>query len=132
MQLLGWVLEAHQQDAAPLSMCVGSMLTRSVRFLCSHSLLLFPVWLRAGDPIELGAATFVLQPPKASRGSTTAAHHLLLSAFKSEAGHAEPAAGVMGLIRLATQVCVEKDTCNAIAAGVAYDQKAVCCYFSVL
>lgn len=54
----------------------------------------------AGDPIEVGAATSVLQPPKGSGQS----HHLLLSAFKSEGGHAEPAAAVMGLLRLAAQV----------------------------
>lgn len=53
-----------------------------------------------GDPIEVGAATSVLQPRK-SYGQT---HHLLLSSFKSEGGHAEPAAGVMGLLRLAAQV----------------------------
>lgn len=54
----------------------------------------------AGDPIEVGAATSVLQPRRAS-GQT---HNLLLSAFKSEGGHAEPAAGVLGLLRLAAQV----------------------------
>lgn len=60
----------------------------------------------AGDPIEVGAAAAVLQPAK----SSTAVHHLLLSAFKSEGGHAEPGAGVMGLIRLAAQVGVLSDT----------------------
>jgi acyl transferase domain-containing protein len=54
----------------------------------------------AGDPIELGAATSVLAPPR----SSSSTHHLLLSAFKSEGGHAEPAAGVVGLLRLAAQV----------------------------
>lgn len=57
--------------------------------------------MAAGDPIEVGAATSVLQPGKSSSHTT---HHLLLSGFKSEAGHAEPAAGVLGLLRLAAQV----------------------------
>eukprot|EP00883_Tetradesmus_obliquus_P011533 jgi/Sobl393_1/4315/SZX67650.1 len=49
-----------------------------------------------GDPIEVGAAVSVLQPP----GST---QRLLLTGLKSEMGHAEPAAGVLGLARLAAQ-----------------------------
>lgn len=65
----------------------------------------------AGDPIELGAATSVLQPPKSNGQS----HHLLLSAFKSEGGHAEPAAAVMGLLRLAAQVSM----CSPHAASIA-------------
>jgi hypothetical protein len=52
----------------------------------------------AGDPIEVGAAVSVLQPP----GSTK--RLLLLTGLKSELGHAEPAAGVLGLARLAAQV----------------------------
>jgi acyl transferase domain-containing protein len=57
--------------------------------------------MAAGDPIEVGAAMSVLQPGKSSSHPT---HHLLLSSFKSEGGHAEPAAAIMGLLRLAAQV----------------------------
>jgi acyl transferase domain-containing protein len=56
--------------------------------------------MAAGDPIEVGAAVSVLQPP----GSST---RLLLTGLKSEMGHAEPAAGVLGLARLAAQVRVQ-------------------------
>jgi acyl transferase domain-containing protein len=58
------------------------------------------VCVAAGDPIEVGAAVSVLQPA----GS---ANRLLLTGLKSEMGHAEPAAGVLGLARLAAQVSVK-------------------------
>eukprot|EP00878_Enallax_costatus_P023214 GHUV01024681.1.p1 GENE.GHUV01024681.1~~GHUV01024681.1.p1 ORF type:complete len:205 (+),score=61.56 GHUV01024681.1:484-1098(+) len=54
-----------------------------------------------GDPIEVGAATSVLRPAGASTSSILTP--LLMSGVKSDVGHAEPAAGVMGLARLMTQ-----------------------------
>lgn len=82
--------------------------------------------MAAGDPIEAGAATSVLQPGKSSRNR---AHHLLLSGFKSEAGHAEPAAGVLGLLRLAAQV--SKLTLRH-AGGVAATQLGTLCAAGVM
>lgn len=55
------------------------------------------VLLCLGDPIEVGAAVSVLQPTGSNKP-------LLLTGLKSELGHSEPAAGVMGLLRLAAQV----------------------------
>ena len=49
-----------------------------------------------GDPIELGAAAAVFLSPKTSSRSQHAANITLLAA-KSWVGHAEPAAGILGL-----------------------------------
>lgn len=95
--------------------CCGSCVKvglASAEFAC----MLCCVLMVAGDPIEVGAATSVLQPGKDSSYTT---HHLLLSGWKSEAGHSEPAAGVLGLLRLAAQV--SKRTLRQ-AGGVATTQ----------
>jgi hypothetical protein len=66
-----------------------------------------------GDPIEVGAATAVLLQPgggkaggasAAGAGGTPWRTPLLVSAVKSQLGHAEPAAGVVGVLRLQAQV----------------------------
>jgi acyl transferase domain-containing protein len=57
-----------------------------------------------GDPIELGAAAAVLLGGAGGKGATSRQVPLTLTALKSEMGHAEPAAGVAGLLRLKAQV----------------------------
>jgi acyl transferase domain-containing protein len=64
-----------------------------------------------GDPIEINAALAVLMPGGGKAGvgvgpapGGSVRPPLALTAVKSEMGHAEPAAGVMGLIRLKAQV----------------------------
>jgi 3-oxoacyl-(acyl-carrier-protein) synthase len=54
-----------------------------------------------GDPIEVGAATAVLAAPNSARPR---AQPLRLAALKSHMGHAEPAAGALGLLRLKEQL----------------------------
>lgn len=58
-----------------------------------------------GDPIEMGAAMPVLMCGSKQGGNCGSRDTpLLLSAAKSQLGHAEPAAGGVGLMRLAAQV----------------------------
>jgi acyl transferase domain-containing protein len=69
-----------------------------------------------GDPIEVGAAAAVLLQPRGggTAGATASGAGgadgvargapLLVSAVKSQVGHAEPAAGLVGLLRLQAQV----------------------------
>ena len=49
-----------------------------------------------GDPIEVGAACEVLAPVTGDAAECTGA--LLLEAAKAWAGHAEPAAGTLGIV----------------------------------
>lgn len=51
-----------------------------------------------GDPIEVGAAAEVLLPPGSSSSKPAA---LVLASSKSFLGHAEPAAGVVGMLHAA-------------------------------
>ena len=56
-----------------------------------------------GDPIEVGAALeALLAPPEGPHGSSPLPLHLLGS--KSTVGHAEPAAGITGLVYALQQV----------------------------
>ena len=50
-----------------------------------------------GDPIEAGAAAAVLLTGKAHEGSESGGAQLALTAHKAATGHAEAAAGVVGL-----------------------------------
>ena len=76
-----------------------------------------------GDPIEINAALAVLMPGASKTGGGTTATAsgvsgrppLALTAVKSELGHAEPAAGVMGLLRLKAQVRAVAMTAHGIA-----------------
>ena len=70
------------------------------------------------DPIEMGAAAAVLAPA----GRT---HPLMLSAAKSSLGHAEPAAGLIGLLHLTASMqqahsapLLHLRTLNPLVAGI--------------
>lgn len=58
-----------------------------------------PAGTPLGDPIEVGAAAAVLLQPASSGGRP-----LLMSSSKAQLGHAEPAAGIVGLLRLRAQI----------------------------
>lgn len=64
----------------------------SVRYMCQLPAHFIAIVITAGDPIEVGAALAVLRGSRAP---------LALSAAKSRLGHAEPAAGAIGML----QVC---------------------------
>lgn len=55
-----------------------------------------------GDPIEIGAASAVLASSVPANDTAVSALHL--SALKSHMGHAEPAAGILGIVRLKEQI----------------------------
>ena len=56
-----------------------------------------------GDPIEVGAAVAAFRSPSqyTAQGRHAGPHPLALEASKSHQGHAEPAAGVVGLLHAA-------------------------------
>jgi Beta-ketoacyl synthase, C-terminal domain len=60
----------------------------------------------AGDPIEVGAALAVLQGGRVP---------LALSAAKSRVGHAEPAAGAIGMLQVRLQATAQ--TCRCVCAA---------------
>ena len=80
-----------QHEAMHAALQSGDLLASQVSHLQMHG-----TGTPLGDPIEVGAAAAVLMKPGLARSAP-----LHLTAAKSFMGHAEPAAGIVGVIKLA-------------------------------
>ena len=84
-----------QQDVIRSSLLSGGVAAGDIKHLQMHG-----TGTPLGDPIELGAATAVLLNKASDRVSP-----LELTSAKSFMGHAEPAAGIVGLSKLTLMMC---------------------------
>eukprot|EP00889_Picochlorum_renovo_P006747 jgi/Picre1/33777/NNA_001256.t1 len=84
-----------QQDVIRSSLLSGGLAAGDIKHLQIHG-----TGTPLGDPIELGAATAVLLNKASDRVSP-----LELTSAKSFMGHAEPAAGIVGLSKLTLMMC---------------------------
>lgn len=84
-----------QQDVIRSSLLSGGLAAGDIKHLQMHG-----TGTPLGDPIELGAATAVLLNKASDRVSP-----LELTSAKSFMGHAEPAAGIVGLSKLTLMMC---------------------------